>query len=156
MSLLKGSQSSESSFDFWVLKPDLDLCVAFQCHSYSLQHTTWSLCRSSGYWVSLPQKGMDQFSVQYWGENWGPLPDRSHLDWSRDTMAQRELLIVKDVLLLLLLVKQKTGSHPKHVTDFLPSWEGQEPWFFRAGFWCTDSSLLWGWEKLTWRPAEGH
>lgn len=36
-------------------------------------------------------------------------------------MAQRELLIVKDVLLLLLLVKQKTGSHPKHVTDFLPS-----------------------------------
>lgn len=119
----------------------------------------WNPCGSSGYWVCL-------FFRQVWtcfmlsigmrtvvATSW----QRNLLGLERHCFFRRfwDLLVLRKMSCCCFHSDQTNSRQSSKKYDFdLANFQAYQPWFFRAGLWCLDSSIVWSWEKLIWRSTE--
>lgn len=120
----------------------------------------WNLCRFSGYQVCL-------FPRQVWTCFMLSIGVKTVVaaSWQRDLLGLeqrhwlfrrlRNLLVVRKMSCCCFHLDQTNSRQSSKKYDFaLASFKVCQPWFFRAGLWCLDSSIVWGREKLTWRSLQ--
>lgn len=158
---LERSQNSEFISAFkWSSQVQTCLCFFNVGFTYCSTLPVWNLCRSSGYQVCLfPRQVWTCFMLSIGVKTVVAASWQESLGLRAETLAipetLRNLLVVRKMSCCCFHLDQTNSRQSSKKYDFdSASFKVCQPWFFRAGLWCLDSSIVWGREKLTWRSLE--